>query len=141
MEAGFTSSSTASAPPAANAAAATEDGKSATNSKAAGVLMALTAGLLYGNNFTPPNYIMDNKLGPSEPLDYVFSHFNGIFAASSFWFIVYCVYMRSNPKLNPRLILPALISGLMWAIAQTAWFVANKALSVSIAFPLITSGP
>ena len=29
----------------------------------------------------------------------------------------------------------------MWAIAQTAWFVANDALSLAVAFPIITSGP
>ena len=29
----------------------------------------------------------------------------------------------------------------MWGVAQTCWFVANDALSMSVAFPLITSGP
>ena len=29
----------------------------------------------------------------------------------------------------------------MWAVAQTSWFIANQALSESISFPIITSGP
>ena len=50
---------------------------------------------------------MDNHLGPTEPMDYIFSHFVGIFAASTLWFIVYCGYMRGSPKINPRLTLGA----------------------------------
>ena len=33
------------------------------------------------------------------------------------------------------------LSGAMWAVAQTSWFIANQALSESISFPIITSGP
>jgi len=109
--------------------------------KGLGLAMAVTAGVLFGNTFTPVDYIKDNHLGPQKPLDYVFSHFCGIFATSTMWFVVYCAYMRGSPLINPRITLPGMISGLMWAIAQTCWFVANDALSVSVAFPIITSAP
>ena len=109
--------------------------------RAAGVVMALVSGVLYGNNFTPPDYVMQNGLGPAAPLDYVFSHFTGIFAASTLYFAIYCLLMRSAPRINPRVTLPGMLSGLMWATAQTCWFIANDALSVSVAFPIITSGP
>ena len=33
------------------------------------------------------------------------------------------------------------LSGIMWAIANTCWFIANESLSFAVAFPLITSGP
>ena len=84
---------------------------------------------------------MLNKLGPVQPMDYIFSHFVGIFATSTFWFAAYCCYMRGSPRINPRLTLPGMLSGAMWAVAQSCWFVANDALSVSVAFPIITSGP
>ena len=103
--------------------------------------MAVISGVCYGNNFTPPDYLRENGLGPSAPLDYVFSHFCGIFGTSTAVFVGYCALMRSAPRINPRLALPAFVSGLMWAVAQTSWFVANDALSVSVAFPIITSGP
>jgi len=108
-----------------------------------GMLMAVASGLLYGNNFTPPQYMENNHVGPSSdhPLAYVFSHFTGIFAMSTFWFVAYCAYMRSNPRINPRLVIPGFISGVMWAIANTCWFVANNSISRSVAFPIITSGP
>ena len=119
-----------------------EDGPSAAK-RLAGLMMALVAGLLYGNNFTPPTYMQDNLEGPDADhvLSYVFSHFTGIFAMSTFWFLVYCGVMKSNPRINPRLVIPGFVSGIMWAIANTCWFIANNALEMSIAFPIITSGP
>ena len=101
----------------------------------------MAAGLLFGNTFTPPDYLRKNGYGPSEPMDYILSHFTGIFATSTLWFIGYCIYMRGSPRINPRLTLPGMLSGCMWAIAQTCWFVANATLSNSVAFPIITSGP
>jgi len=60
---------------------------------------------------------------------------------STFWFLLYCAAMKSNPRINPRLVIPGFISGIMWAVASTCWFVANRSLDMSIAFPIITSGP
>ena len=108
--------------------------------RSAGVLLAMGAGLLYGNNFTPPTYLMHSGLGPAGALNYVFSHFCGVFAASLCWFALYCAAAPA-PKLYPLATLPALLSGLMWAVAQTCWFIANESLSLSVAFPLVTSGP
>ena len=34
-----------------------------------------------------------------------------------------------------------MLSGVMWAVAQTSWFVANNDLSLVIAFPLVSMGP
>jgi len=110
-------------------------------SRIAGITMAVLAGILFGNTFSPPNWVKNYNHGPSGDLDYVFSHFTGIFATSTIWFIVYCIIMRGSPMINHRLTLPAMLSGAMWAVAQTMWFLANTALSVSVSFPLITSGP
>ena len=71
---------------------------------------------------------MYKHLGPQQPLDYIFSHYCGIFAASTFWFVVYCFHKRGSPLINPRLTLPGMLSGAMWAIAQSCWFIANKEL-------------
>ena len=107
----------------------------------AGLAGAILAGFLFGNNFTTVDYLQQRKLGPAAPLDYVFSHFCGIWATSTFWFVGYCALMKGAPRINPRLTLPGMVSGLMWAIAQTCWFVANDILLVSVAFPIISSGP
>jgi len=74
-------------------------------------------------------------------LDYVFSHFCGIFVTSTTYFLAYCVIKRNNPFVLPQIILPAFISGLMWATAQVSWFVANSTLSSVVSFPVISTLP
>ena len=129
-----------------------------TTKRLAGVAMSVVSGLFYGSTFTPPQVIHDH--GPScygsnrtegplnlpgcadqNMLDYVFPHFTGIFLTSTLYFIVYCAVMKNRPRIYPGAILPAFVSGIMWAIAQSCWFVANSALGFALAFPLITSGP
>lgn len=122
----------------ASPAAPTVDARS---KRMIGTLLAIISGALYGSNFTPPFYMKDHKQGPAQMLDYVFSHFSGIYFTSTVWFIVYCFVMKSSPRLYPRVVLPGLLSGLGWAIAQTCWFVANDSLGLSICFPIVTSGP
>ena len=36
---------------------------------------------------------------------------------------------------------PGFICGIGWAIAQTAWFIANDTLQLPVAFPLVSVGP
>ena len=49
---------------------------------------------------------------------------------------------RSRGLLTPPYYRLSQPTGIMWAIANTCWFIANNALGgMSIAFPIITSGP
>ena len=119
-----------------------------------GVTMAALAGVLYGFTFDPPQWIIDNR-GPEsthgkadcagaasgQVLDYVFSLYSGIWLTSTTILLMYCVYTGNRPSVNPQVILPGILSGILWAIANTSWFVANEALSFAVAFPLVTSGP
>ena len=110
--------------------------------KICGVVLAIGMGLLYGSTFTPVAFDINNHAGVSDNyLDFVFSHYCGIFFTSTCWWLLYCIVMCNRPRIYPKLILPAFTSGVMWGIAQTAWFVANGALGFSVAFPMITSGP
>lgn len=120
----------------------------ATNSKRTfeGFLYSVIAGSLFGINFNPPKIVQDTQIGASqEGLDYVFSHFTGIFITSSFFFISYCVikqfYYNEKPFINPEIAAPAFLSGVLWAVAQTSWFVALTVLPISVCFPLIVLGP
>lgn len=120
-----------------------------------GVALAAISGLFYGSTFDPPQWVIDNR-GPTsdigvfpgcgatasgDALDYVFPHFCGIWLTSTAQLIIYCIITKNKPVVNPQVILPGLISGIMWAIAQTSWFVANSALSFAVSFPMVTSGP
>ena len=51
-------------------------------------------------------------------MDYVFSHFCGIFAAASAALVVYSAVMRERRYMPRRMILPAIASGILWGIAQ-----------------------
>eukprot|EP00455_Lapot_gusevi_P008580 TRINITY_DN1375_c0_g1_i2.p1 TRINITY_DN1375_c0_g1~~TRINITY_DN1375_c0_g1_i2.p1 ORF type:complete len:334 (+),score=108.65 TRINITY_DN1375_c0_g1_i2:79-1080(+) len=116
------------------------DHLSPTQKRIVGGVLSVVSGLFYGVNFNPPQYLVDH--GHSQDLiDYCFPHFCGIFLASVFYFLLYCVYMRSNPVLIPEAVLPGTLSGAMWAIAQISWFVANTYLPFVITFPIISSGP
>ena len=107
-----------------------------------GLLMAVVSGFFYGTNFNPPQYRMEHgKDASQEILDYVFPHFTGILVMSTLIVVVYCCFTRNSPTVYRRSLLPGLASGAIWAVAQVAWFLANKNLKFPVSFPIITSGP
>lgn len=130
-----------------NAAVSPSDAEAgSTRRKIEGVLMSLCAGFLFGVNFNFVTIVMDTyKNASQEGLDYVYSHFSGIFFASTIYFMSYCAYnmfyLKQAPDMNPLVSFPGFISGLMWAIAQAAWFVANGDLSQLVTWPIVSVGP
>ncbi|XP_052768731.1 transmembrane protein 144-like isoform X2 [Mya arenaria] len=112
-----------------------------------GIILSLVSGIFYGQMFTPSIYIQDNyktadgHKASQEALDYVFATFSGILATGTVYFLIYAAIQKNHPKIYPRAILPGFISGTMWAVATSGWFVANKVLSEAVAFPIITTGP
>uniref|UniRef100_A0A2H6N9T2 Transmembrane protein 144 n=1 Tax=Micrurus carvalhoi TaxID=3147026 RepID=A0A2H6N9T2_9SAUR len=114
-----------------------------------GCFLAMIAGIFYGSSFVPVFYIKDHGrrngtiyTGASQfDLDYVFAHFSGIFLTSTVYFLLYCAAMKNNPKIYPAAIIPGFISGILWAIANCCWFIANHYLSAVVSFPIITAGP
>jgi len=107
-----------------------------------GVGMAVLAGIFYGTNFDPPQYLIDNCETCSKTgLDYVFPHFCGIFITSTVAFLGYCVIKRNKPHVPSEVAYPGFLSGIMWALADVCWFIANSSLSLIISFPIITIMP
>ncbi|KAF4799479.1 Transmembrane protein [Turdus rufiventris] len=111
--------------------------------------LAVVAGILYGSSFIPVLYIKDHGrrnetayTGASQfDLDYVFAHFSGIFLTSTIYFFIYCAIRKNKPYVYPQAILPGFASGVLWAIANCCWFLANHYLSAVVSFPIITAGP
>lgn len=54
----------------------------------------------------------------SPELDYIFGHYSGILLSSTLWFVIYCVMKKNKPQVYPKIIVPGLISGIMWGIAM-----------------------
>lgn len=110
--------------------------------RALGTAMGILAGLFYGFQFTPLTYVMNNYDNVSHNgLDYLFSMYTGIFVASTAYFIIYCLIKRNRPDVNPRIIFPGLISGMMWGVANCCVIIANSSVSQAVAFPISSSGP
>merc|ERR1719284_286570 len=81
--------------------------------------------------------------GPHSPfsMDYVLSHFCGILAMGLVSLLCYLLVRRGRSYTPRKLVLPSIFSGVLWGIAQAAWFRANEELSVVIAFPIVSSLP
>jgi glucose uptake protein GlcU len=110
--------------------------------KLLGVLLCCIAGCFYGLNFNPPTHIMNTCSSCSQNgLDYVFSHFTGLYLTSTLYFLVYCLATRNHPKFYPQATFPGFISGLMWATAQICWFIANTSLKMVMTYPIISTLP
>lgn len=110
-----------------------------------GFCMALLAGGLFGVNFDTATVLMQDAETSGthsiNPMDYVFSHYCGILATGVTSFMIY-VMVRGELSYTPRnLVLPSILSGIMWGIAQAAWFRANVELSIVVAFPIVSSLP
>lgn len=103
-----------------------------------GIGCALVSGTFFGVNFNPIVTIRIQE--EISNLDCVFSHFCGIFLTSFIYFLIYCVY-KQTPLLYPKIIVPAFLSGMLWSLADIAWFISNEKLGQSISFPIVTSTP
>lgn len=115
---------------------------SETKKRIMGVIFAIVSGVMYGITFLPIMYHQANAPNASQNgLDYIFSYFCGIYLTSTIFFVIYCAIKKNNPKIYPKLILPAIVSGILWSIADSSWFVANATLSEAISFPIILVGP
>lgn len=117
--------------------------------KALGYFLAALAGIFYGTMFIPDQYIRDhpekfiykNVVPSNNGLYYVSSQYSGILLASLFYFIVYTIFKRNRPVINPSIALPAIISGTMWAVANIGFIVAISALKSAVAYPIVSVLP
>merc|ERR1719396_216714 len=67
----------------------------------------------------------------SNPFNYVFSHFCGIALTSLVTLLSYVAVRREKAFLPRNIMGPSVLSGVMWGIAQAAWFEANERLSAA----------
>lgn len=109
-----------------------------------GSFMSIAAGVLFGTTFVLPVALKEGSLGGHHSpyiMDYVFSHFIGIFMTSSTALTIYVAIRQKKSYMPCNIIVPAIWSGMIWGVAQVAWFQANLDLGFSVAFPVIASLP
>eukprot|EP01110_Echinostelium_bisporum_P005869 TRINITY_DN2429_c0_g1_i1.p1 TRINITY_DN2429_c0_g1~~TRINITY_DN2429_c0_g1_i1.p1 ORF type:complete len:359 (-),score=101.70 TRINITY_DN2429_c0_g1_i1:46-1122(-) len=115
-----------------------------------GIVLAVASGVLYGFNLIPMNVWVQefkNAHGGQAPptLAFVFSHFIGIWLLSSFVFFCYVIWRKVKfdkpPQVYAESIIPAFISGAMWAVAQCGLMIATAICGLNIGFPVGSAGP
>jgi len=106
-----------------------------------GAAMALTVGLLYGVCLVPFQVWYQSQTGDFNALMFVISHYSGIFLMSSFVFVMYSIIKKNRPVIHNNSILPAMVSGVMWGVAQAGWMVSNGTLGMVIGYPIVVVGP
>ncbi|CAD5209182.1 unnamed protein product [Bursaphelenchus okinawaensis] len=74
-------------------------------------------------------------------MPYVFSLYCGILSTSTLAVVIYCFVKKNKPYVNPQLILPSLLAGCMWGIAQTMGIIATERLSQAVTGPITSMVP
>jgi glucose uptake protein GlcU len=107
-----------------------------------GFVVALATGVLFGSNFDPPTRLQQIGLPEhsDNPLDYIISHFTGVLV---FTVLAFGTFKLLSPScyVGTDVVVPGLIAGILWGIAQVCWFKANAVLSYVVAFPIIVGVP
>lgn len=90
-----------------------------------GIFLSICSGMCYGFTFLPVVYIQSHpKEYPDAPKDaiaFAFSHYTGIFVTSTMFMIIYSIYKQNKPEINNEIILPSIITGILWSVAQLSW--------------------
>jgi hypothetical protein len=103
--------------------------------------LAMFAGICFGLTFVPTMLIAQQRHTRSDQMDYVFCNFLGIMLTGNVFLVLYLL-IRGEKSHTPRsTVLPAILSGAIWAVGQLAWFKANQELSLVIAVPIVSSLP
>jgi hypothetical protein len=105
-----------------------------------GIFMACCAGVFYGECFTPVIYIAEQD-GNTPYINYTFSYYTGILAASTVYLLIYCAVKRNRPVIHTNLVLPGFACGVLWAAGNLCQTVGTSLLSQAVSFPIANSGP
>jgi len=120
-------------------------GASARATQVLGFGMALLAGVLFGCTFDSATQLRQSAIvgghHSKESMDYVLSNFCGIMAMGFASLLVYVLVKGRRSYMPCELVGPSILSGMMWGVAQAAWFRANEELSIVVAFPIVSSLP
>jgi glucose uptake protein GlcU len=116
-------------------------------SKIKGITLAIVAGVLYGFQFLP-SAIYGQFHNPDSTLigqvRFFFSQYVGIwfgsFLAYSVYTVAHAVRGTEPPFVPLRAMLPAILCGVVWAVAGSGTMIAVAELGYSVGFPLCLNG-
>lgn len=104
------------------------------------IIFALVSGILYGLIQVPIIAIQDHpeifNNAPKHGSPYIYSHFTGILIVSTAALVIYSIFKKNSPSINPQIVLPSLLAGLMFGVAMTITIVCTEKLSQAITGPI-----
>jgi len=109
------------------------------------IILALVSGFLYCITLVPV-FILEERTdlfpdAPRQGIPYVFSHYFGVFMASSTIFVLYTIQKRNKPLINSQIVLPSFIGGVIWALSMAGLILSNDLNGQTITYPLTTTCP
>lgn len=108
------------------------------------LLLALAIGLCFGTQFLPTYILLAKSVNDpsfsSDPLDYIFPQTVGMLLGGTVILFLYCVFKLNKPFVNPRLVLPALLSGALLGGGTLFWGYSSSKLSPAVSYPLVSVG-
>jgi len=111
--------------------------------KASGVLLAVVAGLLQGTKYAGSVHLMQRGLRGEDfsthMLDHVFSFYCGIAATGALALAIYLATQRSKSYTPRKIVLPALLAGILWGTASVFVFKASEDLEMVVVYPLFVT--
>ncbi|CAD5224189.1 unnamed protein product [Bursaphelenchus xylophilus] len=109
------------------------------------IILALISGLFYGATLLPIFYIQnhhdDFPYAPTAGLPFVFSTYFGVFIGSSSIFVGYALLRKNNPIVNPKIVLPSMVGGVIWGVSMAGMILSNDRLGQTITYPITTTVP
>ena len=108
------------------------------------LLLALAIGLCFGTQFLPTYILLaksvDDPSFSNNPLDYIFPQTVGMLLGGTIILFLYCVFKLNKPFVNPRLVLPALLSGALLGGGTLVLGYSSSKLSPAVSYPLVSVG-
>ena len=108
------------------------------------LLLALAIGLCFGIQFLPTYILLAKSVNDpsfsSNPIDYIFPQTVGMLVGATVILFLYCVFKLNKPFVNPRLVLPALLSGALLGGGTLFLGYSSSELSPAVSFPLVSVG-
>ena len=102
-----------------------------------GIFFAVFSGIMYGLNYAPILYVIDNYEDAStNSLDYLYSFCSGTLITSVVFLLIYCVVKKNKPIVYGNVMLPGFTAGCIWGIANACFLIASTSLSQAVIFPI-----
>mmetsp|Transcript_22757 Transcript_22757/g.58027 ORF Transcript_22757/g.58027 Transcript_22757/m.58027 type:complete len:413 (+) Transcript_22757:42-1280(+) len=108
--------------------------------QAVGTGLAVLTGFLQWLMFDSASYLIQRTgQHSSNPMDYIFSLYCGCAVAGAAALVVYLAVIGRKSHVPVNLVLPGMLSGVLWGLGMVLWFEAGHKLSMVLVYPIMST--